>query len=152
MSSFIIDNIINHEVSSDDKIFNNYDFTITIILDKYNYNTSLDDLSKQFNLGLYTKKTPYELASVLFVYNNSLSTNDKIIFELSNILFNNISNDKLLMTHIKNKNACIKVITNQQKFDSMEIKYNFRFYVPLTIRRAWDSNFSHSIPVFMIYK
>ena len=35
----IIDNIIEHEVSSDDKIFNDYDMIITIIFDKYNYNT-----------------------------------------------------------------------------------------------------------------
>ena len=87
----IIDNIIEHEVSSDDKIFNDYDMIITIIFDKYNYNTSLDDLSKQFNLGFYKHKNHYELSTMFFVYNNYYNTNDKLIFELSKILFNNIN-------------------------------------------------------------
>lgn len=148
----IIDNIINHEVSGDDKIFNDYDMIITIVLDKYNYNTSLDDLSKQFNLGFYKNKNQHELSTMLFVYNNNYCTNDKLIFELSKILFNNIKHDRLLMHHMKNKKVCIKVITNTQKSNSMDIKYNFRFYVPLTVRRAWDTIFTNSIPVFMIYK
>lgn len=148
----IVDNIINHEVSSDDKIFNDYDMIITIVLDKYNYNTSLDDLSKQFNLGFYKNKNQHELSTMLFVYNENYNTNDKLIFELSKILFNNIKHDRLLMHHMKNKKVCIKVITNTQKSNSMEIKYNFRFYVPLTVRRAWDTIFTNSIPVFMVYK
>ena len=148
----IIDNIIEHEVSSDDKIFNDYDMIITIIFDKYNYNTSLDDLSKQFNLGFYKYKNHYELSTMFFVYNNYYNTNDKLIFELSKILFNNIQHDRLLMSHIKNKKVCIKVITNTQKSDNMDIKYNFRFYVPLTVRRAWDTIFDITVPVFMIYK
>ena len=89
---------------------------------------------------------------MFFVYNNYYNTNDKLIFELSKILFNNIQHDRLLMSHIKNKKVCIKVITNTQKSNSMEIKYNFRFYVPLTVRRAWDTIFDITVPVFMIYK
>ena len=37
----IIDNIIKHEVSSDDKIFNDYDMIITIIFDNSNISLSL---------------------------------------------------------------------------------------------------------------
>lgn len=148
----IIDNIINHEVSGDDKIFNDYGMIITIVLDMYNYNTSLDDLSKQFNLGFYKYKNHHELSTMFFVYNENYNTNDKLIFELSKILFNNIKHDRLLMHHMKNKKVCIKVITNTEKSNSMEIKYNFRFYVPLTIRRAWDTIFTNSVPVFMVYK
>ena len=151
MSGLIIDNIINNEVSSDDKIFNNYDMIITIIFDKYNYNTSLEDLSKEFNLGFIKRKKQRELSTIFFVYNDNYNTNDKLIFELSKILFNNINNDKLLMHYMKDKKICIKVITNTKKTDSTEIKYNFRFYVPLTIKRAWDTIFTYSIPVFMIY-
>lgn len=152
MSSLIINNIINNEVSSDDKIFNNYDFIITIIFDKYNFNTSLDKLSKQYKLGFHKNKFHHELSTLFFVYNDEYATNDTIVYNLSKILFNNMKCDRLLMTHIKNKKICIKVITNKQKMDNLEIKYNFRFYVPLTIRRAWESVFNNTIPVFIIYK
>lgn len=151
MSSLIIDNIINNEVSNDSVIFNDYDTIITIIFDKYNYHSSFDDLSKQLNLGIYENENQYVISSAFFVYSNNHNTIDRILFDLSNNLFNIINDNETIMNHIKNRKTCIKVITNIQNSNSLEVKYNFRFYVPLTIKLVWETVFSNSIPVFMVY-
>lgn len=148
--NLIIFNIIKNEVMENDIVFNDYDMVITIIFDNHFY-----DSKPEFNLGVFKKRIgnryQKQLSTVFFIYDNAHITKDAIIYDLSKNLFNNIKNTKWISKYIKNKKIAVKVITNTPNPNTIDVKYNFRFYVPLTIKRAWDYVFNKYIDIFMIY-